>query len=80
MKRILILATFAIAAGSAAPSYAGRDGADLMQQEKARKAVVAQRQQQEVVRRSCAATPECGVNVASAASGTGQAQSPSDKK
>jgi hypothetical protein len=59
MKRILILAIFAIAAGAAAPSYAGRDGADLMLQEKAYRAVIAQRHELEVLRRMCAATPQC---------------------
>ena len=65
MKHILILVTFAVAAGSAAPSYAGRDGAELMRQEKARQAVIAQRQEMAALRVQCAATPGCSTVAAS---------------
>ena len=67
MKRIWIFATFAIAAGSAAPVYAGRDGADLMLQEKARKAVIAERMEVADLRRRCAAAPGCEAKSASTA-------------
>jgi hypothetical protein len=69
MKRILIPVAFTIAAGSVAPSYAGRDGADLMLQEKAKKEVIAQRKELEELRRKCAAAPQCQTGAAPAASG-----------
>jgi hypothetical protein len=64
MKRILTLVAFVVAAGSAAPSFASRDGVDLMLQEKAAKAVVAQRNELQALRTWCAATPACQAGMA----------------